>query len=216
MNECYFMECSETKATPSDVPFVNLLSNSLTTLDVETKILQAGAITTLVNGNYQLLPYQACESMSGPVYALPIPAINVYGPFKGAAYGFGGTTAGTYEIAYDLAITLLAPGTFDIICSLGSTALGSVSLAIATAGTKLVRLRIPFYVQSGNATSCVIQYHVELDEFGANSQVRNIGGTLAIAGLVGGVITPTFQIRANIAAASWSAERKTYLFTRVA
>jgi hypothetical protein len=216
MNECYFMECAETKATPNDVPFVNLLANSLATLEVETKLLQAGAITTLVNGNYQLMPYQACESMSGPVYALPIPAINTYAPFKGSASGFGGTTSGTYEIAYDLAITLLAPGTFDIICSLGATNLGTVSLAIATAGTKLLRLRIPFYVQSGNATNCVIQYHVELDEFGANSQVRNIGGTLTITGLVNGVISPTFQIRANIAPASWSAERKTYLFNRVA
>lgn len=222
MNECYFLDC-DGNGSPSDYPFVNLISNSVDTKDVKSTTIsatavQADSMTMLVNGNYQIMPYQACESMSGPVYSLTIPAINTYGGFKGPFYGAGGSaiSGGTYELTYDLAITTAAAGNIDIYCQIGATVLGSLALAIPI-GTALMHYRIPFYVQSGNATSAVIQYYMTLETFGGTfAQARNIGGSISLTALSLGVISPTFFIRANIATASWSAERKSYLFRRVA
>jgi len=222
MNECYFLDC-EGNGSPSDYPFVNLISNSLETKDVKSSTVsatnvQADSMTTLVNGNYQIMPYQACESMSGAIYALPIPVINTYGGFKGPFYGAGGSSiaGGTYEIAVDLTITTAVAGSIDMYCQIGTSNLGSISLAIPI-GTALMHFRVPFYVQAGSATNVSIQYYSTLETFGGTfAQARNTGGAITVLGLSLGVISPTFFIRANIAPASWSSERRGYLFRRLA
>jgi len=222
MNECYFMECDETKATPADVPFVNLLSNSLTTNDVSATLLQSESIDLALPGvspvQYSRLQYQMCErSLDSTTYSIPIPPQNVYGSFKGPVAGLGTspTNYGAFEIEYVIDFTSTVGGNqLSIFTQFGTSGIGIVDLTVPT-GSSLLCYKLYFEAFGGSATTQQISAYATLTAYSTGiSAYFSAGGIVTLQDLTL-PMRPLFNIRSNQLPTAWTAARRRYTFRKL-
>jgi hypothetical protein len=246
MNFCYFMECDDTPNTPESVPFVNLLANRLTTLDVKTIDLKVAntfevkdfkstgistlngvtalsietkSIDTAVVGTsppiYSRLTYFLCESsFDASPYAIPIPAINTFGVFKGPVNGPGTTPQnyGNFEIEYTLSLTSsVANNAISIFTQFGSSGIGQCDITLPS-GSCILVYKIYIEATGGTANSQNVTYYSTMSAYTSGFLTDfNEGGAITLQTLTLPMV-PTFNIRSNQLATAWTATRRKYIF----
>lgn len=234
MNECYFLKCDDSE-TAIDRPFINLLSNSLETLDVKTvdltatnfsvtnltiDTIQATNIYTLYNGFYNLMPYESNERSDGSLYVIPPGGQNVFTNFKGPTIGILAnrmTSGASYRITYAMSFSNPVSSVFTVRTQFVNNIFGICS-AIVPTGISILQYNLYITVLSSTSTTTDYDSYSTMTVFGNNTLGSGImiDGARTLTGFPANSLplNPQFTIRSD-QPGNWIATRREYNFIRV-
>ena len=176
------------------------------------------------NGAYIPMTQYVCEYATGLVYNLPNPQGGVFASFKGNTGGVGGYSLhfpAHYRIMYSFYVTATATGPYTISMTIGNTTSLSVTTGSLAGISYLALYNVNLYVHSGTLTSvqtvgtATLQF-VGVSQASSAATYGSQDANLTYNGLVDGIISPSFNIAANLLSSQYSAVRRSYIFQRVA